>query len=124
MNKKIPTPLAILIIFLVIGAIVGISLWLCPVEKETFLVTGPLSKPERSITIENVSIPLDKDEAFIVFDEIMGGPPECWIGEEKQECPVTKTEKGWEIISGARFLSDFYFTINEEDKTIIIVGGY
>lgn len=34
MNKNIPTPLAILIILLVIAIIVGISLWLCS-EKET-----------------------------------------------------------------------------------------
>lgn len=33
MNKKIPTPLAFLIIFLVIAFIAGISLWLC-LEKE------------------------------------------------------------------------------------------
>jgi len=33
MNKKIPTPLAILIILLVIAVIIGISLWLCPKEE-------------------------------------------------------------------------------------------
>jgi len=36
MNKKIPTPLGILIILLVIAVIVGVVLWLCP-EKETAL---------------------------------------------------------------------------------------
>jgi len=36
MNKKIPTPLAILIILLVIAVIIGVALWLCP-EKETVL---------------------------------------------------------------------------------------
>jgi len=33
MNKKIPTPLAILIILLVIAVIIGISLWLCQKEE-------------------------------------------------------------------------------------------
>ena len=33
MNKKIPTPVAILIIFLVIAVIIGISFWFCPKEK-------------------------------------------------------------------------------------------
>jgi len=33
MNKKIPTPLAILIIFLAMAVIIGISLWLCPKEE-------------------------------------------------------------------------------------------
>lgn len=36
MNKKIPTPLVILIILLVITAIIGIALWFCP-EKEAVL---------------------------------------------------------------------------------------
>ena len=32
MNKKISTPLAILIILLVIAAIIGVTLWICPIK--------------------------------------------------------------------------------------------
>jgi hypothetical protein len=35
MNKRIPIPLAILIILFVITAIVGVALWICPEKKTT-----------------------------------------------------------------------------------------
>ena len=75
MNKKIPTPLAILIIFLVIAVIIGISLWLCPKEET-----------------ENVAC---TQEAKICPDGSAVGRtgPNC----EFAECPVVTDETaGWQ----------------------------
>ncbi len=70
MNKKIPTPLAILIILLAIAAIIGVTLWFCP-EKET--VPSPDEIVDWQIYRNEeygfeVKYPLDYTEQKVEFD--------------------------------------------------------
>ena len=72
MNKTIPTPLAILIILLVIAAIIGVTLWICP-EKE---IMPPQDETAnwKTYTYKNTYLKYPQDWT-VVFDSTVFGQP-------------------------------------------------
>jgi hypothetical protein len=99
------------------------------IEEETFKIsTDPsLSQGSYYITIEEVSIPLDREEAINIFEkvskDIMCFDSEYKYKEHTPTCILKKEEGGWVYIFGDPVVSWIY-TIDEEEKEIKIGGGY
>jgi hypothetical protein len=93
--------------------------------KETFLIKGIPNEPEINVTVEDVSIPLDKNEAIKIYKAVVGEEPNCSFsyGGEKIECPIERIDNGWLIEVGIMGLNQRGFEINENNKTVNIYPG-
>jgi hypothetical protein len=92
-------------------------------SHETFTVYEGWQKTHYNITVYNVSIPLDKSEAVLVYEAIMGSKPRLWIGDKEIEPIILQTNDGWEIQYGAYIVATSFFQINEQNRTIRIIPG-
>ena len=94
MNKKIPTPLAILIILLVIAVIIGVALWICP-EKEAVLLQDEIVSLETYIIFQDKKVTLGDTFNFSPQNECVEDTVATLSAIEKDSVTFKIKEWNW-----------------------------
>ncbi|MFH1894607.1 MAG: hypothetical protein ABH813_01765 [Patescibacteria group bacterium] len=119
MNKKIPTPLVILIILLVIAAIIGVTLWLCREKKTAYLQNEIKKLPQSEIKKLSQNEIKNFEECIVAgYKEV--GPRYCVTPDGKIFAEEIQIKSLEEIVSPDAKNLNF----KEWDAKEVKVGGW